>query len=296
MLGSISQIHDNTRRHFLQEYSEHVGRNVILYATAWLQRNDPATTSIAPVDITGFMETLYGLDGEELDLIIHSPGGSGETSEQIISYLRKKFKSIRAIIPHSAMSAATMLACGCDEIWMGKQSSIGPIDPQFILQTPLGVQAVPAQAIMDQFEQAKSDCTNNPNLASVWYPILAQYGPGLLKQAENQTKLGKTLVQQWLREHMFKNLPPRTRRSRAKKAADRLSDHNKHLSHGRNIDRDKARGFGLTVNDLESDQTLQDLALTVYHATNHTFSQTAAAKIIENQNGRAFIILSQAHR
>jgi ClpP class serine protease len=48
-----------------------------------------------------------------------------------------------------------MLACAADELIMGKHSSIGPIDPQFILNTPTGVQAVPAHAILEQFEKAQ---------------------------------------------------------------------------------------------------------------------------------------------
>lgn len=37
------------------------------------------------------------------------------------------------------MSAATMLACACDEIVMGKQSAIGPIDPQMTLTKANGI-------------------------------------------------------------------------------------------------------------------------------------------------------------
>jgi len=45
----------------------------------------------------------------------------------------------------------------------------------------------------------------------------------------------------------------------------------------------------MKIDFLETDQDLQDKVLTVYHATMHTFAATAAAKIIENHNGRAFI-------
>ena len=56
------------------------------------------------------------------------------------------------------MSAATMIACASDEIMMGKHSSLGPIDPQFIINSGQGANAFPAQAILDQFEIAKEDC------------------------------------------------------------------------------------------------------------------------------------------
>jgi ClpP class serine protease len=42
------------------------------------------------------------------------------------------------------MSAATMLACSANKIVMGKHSFLGPIDPQFIIQTELGRASVAA--------------------------------------------------------------------------------------------------------------------------------------------------------
>ena len=40
---------------------------------------------------------------------------------------------------------------------------------------------------------------------------------------------------------------------------------------------------------LEDDQELQELLLSVFHATTHTLMGTSAAKIIENHMGKAFI-------
>jgi hypothetical protein len=47
--------------------------------------------------------------------------------------------------------------------------------------------------------------------------------------------------------------------------------------------------MGLVVLDLEADQTLQDLVLSVFHATTQAFDATPAVKIIENQLGKAFL-------
>ena len=70
-------------------------------------------------DIQGFMEAIHNVTQTDLDLIIHSPGGSGEAAEAILLYIRSNFRHIRVFVPHMAMSAATMLACGADEIVMG---------------------------------------------------------------------------------------------------------------------------------------------------------------------------------
>ena len=88
-------------------------------------------------------------EGDELDLILHSPGGSPEAAEAVVSYLRSCFSHVRVIVPQLAMSAATMIACSADEVILGKHSFLGPIDPQLVLPTSLGVRMVPAQAVLD---------------------------------------------------------------------------------------------------------------------------------------------------
>jgi len=52
--------------------------------------------------------------------------------------------------------------------------------------------------------------------------------------------------------------------------------------------------MGLIIEDLEDDQEFQDLILSVFHATTHTFNGTNAVKIIENHNGKAFVKQQQA--
>ena len=232
------------------------------------------------------MEVIHGLKGSDLDLILHSPGGSPEATEAFVSYLRTKFDDIRVIVPQAAMSAATMLACASNKIVMGKHSFLGPIDPQLILQTQVGRQAVPAQAILDQFEMAKSECQDPKKLGS-WLPILGQYGPALLVQCQEALELSQELVSEWLQRYMFKGL--NHSEETARKIAAELADHKKYKSHGRPISRDQAKQLGLVIEDLETDQKFQDLVLSVFHATTHTLNGTSALKIIENQLGKAFI-------
>ena len=169
---------------------------------------------------------------------------------------------------------------------MGKHSFIGPIDTQLILHTQVGVKAVPAQAILDQFKLAKSECEDPKNLGS-WIPILSQYGPALLIQCVNALELSQQLVAEWLESYMFADREDAEKIS--KKIAIDLADHKEFKSHGRHINRDKAKEMGLIIEDLEDDQEFQDLILSVFHATTHTFDGTDAVKIIENHNGKAFV-------
>ena len=111
--------------------------------------------------------------GALLDLILHSPGGSIGAAEAIVLYLRSRFKHIRVIVPNLAMSAAAMISCAADKIVLGKHSFLGPTDPQIPIRTVNGLEFVPAQAILDEFERAKLECRNKRNRFG-WHPILTQ--------------------------------------------------------------------------------------------------------------------------
>lgn len=279
---------DGVRRKYLVELHQHTGRNVILYASGWLQRGDaqPALISINDEDMQAFMEVCYALEGESLDLIIHSPGGSPEAAEAIVSYLRSRFSDIQVIVPQLAMSAATMIACAADQIVLGKHSSLGPTDPQILIPTSLGVRAVPAQAVLDQFDRAQQECAD-PAKLSAWLPMLSQYGPDLLVQCESALEMTKELVKTWLESYMFKNFNDRSQK--AEQISEWLAGHENFKSHARHIPRTEVENRELVISRLETDQQFQDLVLSVFHSTTHTFTGTSAVKIVENHDGRAFI-------
>jgi len=284
---------DGVRRKYLTSLHAHTGRSVILYASKWTQSApnvDPDVISINDEDLQGLMEVVHGLPDAPLDLIIHSPGGSAEATEMVLQYLRSKFPHIRAIIPQAAMSAATMLACGANEIVMGKHSALGPIDPQFIMGGAGNRSSVPAQAILDQFDQARQECADPAKLGA-WLPMLSQYGPALLKQCENALRLSEDLVAEWLTKWMFAGHPDAD--AKARRIATELRDHGAFKSHGRHITRDRAEKMGLEIRPLEADQQFQDLVLSVFHATTHTFTGTNCVKILENHLGKAFVKLQQ---
>jgi hypothetical protein len=168
---------------------------------------------------------------------------------------------------------------------MGNHSQLGPIDPQLVS----GAWQAPARAILRQFEQAKEEC-RDPALLGAWIPILQQYGPALIQQCEAAETLAKRLVQEWLEQYMF--LQYSDRAERAERTADYFADYETHQSHSLGIDREQAREHGVIVDNLESNQDLQDAVLSVHHATMHTF-QGPAVKIVENHLGRAFVKVAQ---
>ncbi len=287
---------DKVRRKYLTALSEYTKRPVIAYYTAFLENRSSGSSMDLQInlgDIQAIMECLSGIrQGGPLDLIIHSPGGLAEATESIVSYLRTKFSHIRAIVPIAAMSAATMLALSCDEIVMARHSQLGPIDPQFFLNTPEGIRSSPGQAILDQFELAKDECRDIKNLAA-WTPILRSYAPGLLALCKDQQHLSELLVAKWLQQYMFRGR--KDAEEQAKKVAKWFADYSEFKSHGRPVRIDQLEELELNVTALEKDQNLQDAVLSVHHCFTHTFSSAPhVTKIVENNVGKAYVRISMA--
>ncbi len=276
---------DSVRRKYLKQAFDLTKRNIILYASGWVSK--PEATSflgIVDEDLHGLMEVIHGLSGSELDLILHTPGGSLEVAEAFVSYLRSKFNNIRIIVPSMAMSAGTMIACSGDKIVLGKHSFLGPTDPQIVLPTTTGLRMVSVQSILDQFDLAQKEC-KDPAKLSAWLPMLShQYGPDLLIQSEKALKLSRELVESWLSKYMLKG-----NNEEAKKIAGWLSNNKLFKTHSRRISREQLENKGLKIQHLEENQREQDLFLSIFHATMHIFAGSPTIKIIENHHGRAFI-------
>lgn len=267
---------DSVRRKYLAKLHELTGRPVIVYYSDFLSGAGPG---IDLGDMQAMMECCRGISGGGLDLVLHSPGGSAEATASLVRYLRQKFDDIRAFVPLAAMSAATMWALAADRIVMGKHSQLGPIDPQLV--TPQG--PVPTRAIIEQFERASDECSQDPSRLGAWMPILQQYGPALLEQCATAEELARRLATDWLNSYMFKDETEGA--AAAEVAAGFFADHGRHQSHALGISREQAREVGIVIDDLEDDERLQDALLSVHHAAVHTLGGPCA-KLVENHLGR----------
>lgn len=271
----------------LQRLSElREGRNVLFYASAYLQKPlVPAPfVQITPEDMNGFMATMCGMEWSKgLTLMLHTPGGVPNAAETIVEYLHQKFAFIEVVIPTYAMSAGTMISLASDRLLMGRQSQLGPIDPQM----PISGRYVSARAIVDQFAVAKPQVLEDPRMAAVWAPILHHLGPALLVEAENALAYGKAMVQRWLERRHFRDTPDPA--GKAAQVAEHFNRAEEHKSHGRRIDREEAKAQGLRVDDFENDQNLQDSILTAYHLATLVFEQSPTVKGIFTNHARTWV-------
>ncbi len=282
-LKAAASPQDALRRKYIRKLNEKTGRNVITYYSGWLQKVGlPANLfSLNDGDKNGFMSAIHGLDRSKgLDLILHTPGGEMAATESLVDYLRSMFGSdVRAIVPQLAMSAGTMVALSCRSILMGKESSLGPIDPQ--------INGCPAHGVIEEFTRARDEIARCPETIPLWQPIIAKYSPTLIGECEKATAWAEEIVKSWLQTGMFAGDPKAE--NKAEKVVNGLSDHAETKSHARHFGLAAIKKLGVAVEALEDDDTLQDDVLSVHHSCILTLASTNAIKLIENQDGNAFI-------
>lgn len=266
---------DKKREEYLRRLHSITGRNVIAYYSGWLTNPSAPHVSIEEQDKNAFMTTIYKLDRTKgLDLILHTPGGDIAATESIVTYLKKMFNGdVRAFIPQISMSAGTMIAMSCKEIIMGEQSSLGPIDPQ--------MGGIACQAVVDEFRRAVDEVSKNPAALGLWQTIISKYHPTFLTACENAIAWSVELAEQWLNE------------VNSEIDFDKIKgvflNHNKSYSHSRHLSKQDCKDAGLNVIDLEENQELQDVLLSLHHCYMILLDKFLISKIVENNIGGRYI-------
>jgi hypothetical protein len=272
--------YDYVRQKYIKAFSKATNRNVVCYYSGWLEKTSPQfslITSINDEDKNGFMACFHKLDvNKGLDLILHLPGGNVAATESIIHYIRSKFgDDIRTFVPQISMSGGTMLAFCGKEIWMGKHSNLGPIDPQFGSQ--------PATLVIEEFDRAFNEIKADPSKIHVWRPILEQIPPTFLSACQQAVDWSKEIGKKALIDGMFKG--QNDAQNIVNNIVEKFCDVNNNKHHSRHIQPDECIAMGLKIKRFEEDQVFQDLILNIHHAFMMTLINTKAAKIIENNRG-----------
>jgi hypothetical protein len=272
---------DIVRRRYLTQLFALTNRNVIAYYSGFLSKPNIDGTEINDEDKNGFMTAVHKLDRKlGLDLLLHTPGGSIAATESIVDYLKSTFgKDVRAIVPQIAMSAGTMIACACKSIVMGRQSNLGPVDPQY--------GQISAAGVLEEFQAAFDDIKKDPDKARIWQFIIGQYTPSFLGQCQNAVDWAKDFVRSALTDNMLDGKPNKD--TLATQIVEKLTDFSGTKAHSRHIHYHECRSIGLKIELLEDDQKLQDLVLTVHPCYMHALMNTTAYKMIENHNGVAMV-------
>lgn len=259
--------------YYVNELHKCTERNVIVYYSGWLSFDHPKNI-INDLDMNGFMSMVHDVNHEDgVDLILHTPGGVTSATESIIKYIQKIFnKDVRAIVPQLAMSGGTLIACSCKEIIMGKQSSLGPIDPQ--------VSNVPAQAVLTEFNEAKEEIAINPLTIPLWQTIISKYDPTFIDSCQKSIELSNNILRDSLKDNMFIE--------EDKEVIDNivgiLGSRTETNIHDRHIPFEWCKEMGLKVTALEDSQNLQNNVLSIHHSCMEIFESGTIYKIFANQN------------
>jgi hypothetical protein len=264
------------RKRQLKRIGEIRGRDVLVFAANLQKSQQPI--AINYTDLLPFQDQLSNLSGRAIDVILETPGGSGETVEDIVKLLRSKYESLGVIVPGVAKSAGTLFAMAADEILMETASALGPIDAQITSQGKV----FSAHALLEGLNKIKEEVTETGTLNKAYIPILQNLSPGELQHAQNAYDFAHDLVQDWLVRYKFKDwtthlstgLPVTVaeRIARAHDIAEQLRNHGKWKTHGRSIKIDDLRAMRLLVTDYAETPSLCDAIRRYYTLLQMTFA------------------------
>lgn len=276
---------DALRFKYIQAFASIRGRNVICYYSGWQAKEAKVAgmSVIQDSDRDGFMGAVHELKKKKgLDLFLHTPGGYLAAADTICSYLLEMFdRDIEIFIPHTCMSAGTMIAFCGKKLYMGKQSVIGPVDPQ--------IGGMPASGILRELEEAKASLEADPSNANaaVWRGLLSKYHAGLVSECQRTLDWSKKIAKELLLQGNLSNDAKKDHK--ADIIVEHFTDYEKTKNHARQIRYEEARRYDLEVCMLEDDQALQDATLAIHHLYAHTFNNTPAYKIISNNIGHEYV-------
>lgn len=158
---------------------------------------------------------------------------------------------------------------------MGKESSLGPVDPQF--------HGLSCQEAVDEFDQAVSEVSTNPASLGLWQVRVSKYTPTFLVSCKNALDWSKSYTKHWLAYNY------KLDEDAANKMSKPFVDHSESKSHSRHFSIEQCKKFGLNILDLENDNDLQNLVLSLHHAYMIFFDKSTAIKAVENQLGARFL-------
>jgi len=193
-----------------------------------------------------------------VDLFIESMGGDPLVSWRVISLLRSSFNKVNVIIPHSAYSAATLLALGADEIIMGPYGCLGPIDPQIKTKKKDGsAQEFGYEDIASflSFVKEEAGITEQEYIMSAFEKLCDVVEPTALGFAKRSSSLSIAIGEKMLKMHMTDP----DKKTQAHAIATKLNK--SFFSHGHSLGRKEAEEIGLNVSvpDTELEKLMWDI-------------------------------------
>jgi len=251
-----------TRVKLYKDLEKKRGNPLIVYVTS--QRGG-AFGSMASDSINELIDQMRVLPEkmEAIDFLIESTGGDGLTAWRIAFLLRSKAKKVNILIPHSAYSAATMLALCGNEIIMGKYGCLGPIDPQITVRKKDGsIQQFAYEDIVAflDFTKKEAGLTEQAYIESAFKILCDTVDPSALGLASRSSSQAVYIGEKLLQSHMENS----EEKIQAKSIAEKLNK--SFFSHGHSLSREEAKNIGLNV--VEPDAETENIMWKIHESFN----------------------------
>jgi len=271
-------------RMLISKYNKKRGTYLFIYAAA-VNKTIP-DVAMNKDDYYTFFDCLNDEKSENIDVLLETPGGSGDAAEEIAKFLHKKFNKINFLIPGEAKSAGTILALSGHDILMTSTGSLGPIDAQ----VRIGRTYISAYDYMEWVREKKKEADEKKQLNPFDAIMVAQISPGELKLVNHLLKYAEDLVIQWLPNYKFgdwvntetRGIPvtPEMKQKRAKDIAETLTNHSKWRSHGRSIKIDDLeRDVQLRITQVDQDPELSEMVYRIHTIIRLIFAKGSSYKI-----------------
>ncbi len=219
--------------------------------------------------------------GQQIALLLDSPGGSAKCAYQIARYIRNNCGRFTAVVAEYAKSAATLLALGADRIILANNAELGPLDVQLLdadremrisaldeVQALERLNAFALQAVDTGmlFFKRRSGKTINSLLPGVQGFVAEMLQPLFEKiDAVHYTQMSRLL--KVAEEYAIRLLQPKYSKKDAQEIA-RLLVH-QYPEHGFFIDREEANSIGLETEEPQGElaSAIEDLIPFIQEAT-----------------------------
>jgi len=277
----------------ISEYNKLRDTYLFVYAAA-IGKPIPAIP-LEQADFYVIRDLLAGKkDFQKVDLYIETPGGSGETAEEIVRFLHNNFDKVSFVVSGEAKSAGTIIVLSGDEILMTETGSLGPIDAQM----KIGRSVVSAYDYMEWVENKREEAEKQGALNPFDATMVAQITPGELGSVFHALKFAEDLVVEWLINYKFKKwtvtetrkipVTEEIKRKRAEEIVKELINHSKWRLHGRSIKIDDLEKIGLKITRIDNDLKLAEIVYRIQTVCRLLFETTTSFKIFATQDNKIF--------
>jgi len=229
-----------------------------------------------------------------VDVYLETPGGSGETAEEIVRFLHDNFETVAFVISGEAKSAGTIMVLSGNEILMTGTGSLGPIDAQI----RIGRSVVSACDYIEWVDEKRKDAEKTGQLNPFDATMVAQITPGELGSALHALAFAKERVVEWLPKYKFRNwnvtesrkivVTDQMKQNRAREIADQLTNRSKWRTHGRSIKIQDLEGIGLKITHIDDEPTLAEIVYRIQTVCRLLFDNTTVFKIFATEQHKIF--------